>query len=135
MGHERRSRRRSSEEGWKGRKRGERVKGWRGKKGGTARERERGVQGLLLPSLSPLFHDFLATSRSNVALHRASSSFNEEFGLLLVSPLVRPHHRFYAIRRRSRVLLHPRSRIFLTIHRANPPRHRATVEGSSLLPA
>lgn len=102
------------------------MKGWRGKKGD--REKEVGVQGLLLlPSLSPVFHDFLATSRSGVALHRASSSFNEEFGLLLVSPLVRPH-RFYAIRRRSRVLLHPRSRTFLTIHRANPPRHRATVE-------
>lgn len=96
----------------RGRKR-ERVKGWK-KVGG----RERCSRVTSLPPLS-LFaiHDFLVVaSRSDVALHLASSSFNEEFGLLLVSSLGRPH-RFYAIRRRSRVLLHPRSRIFLTIHR------------------
>lgn len=92
-----------------GRKR-ERVKGWK-KVGG----REWCSRAAGSPSLSAA-HDFLAASRSVVALHRASWSFNEEFELLLVSPLVRPR-RFYAIRRRSRVLLHPRSRIFFAIHR------------------
>ena len=93
------------------RRKGERLEK-SGRSGGGGAQ---GLHSLPLPSLFAT-HDFLATSRSDVALHRASSSFNEEFGLLLVSPLERPH-RFYAIRRRSRVLLHPRSRIFLTIHR------------------
>lgn len=105
------------------------MKGRGGKKkvGGRWGGGAQGLHSLPPPSLFATHDFFSQSSRSDVALHRASSSsFNEEFGLLLVSPLERPR-RFYAIRRRSRVLLHPRSRIFLTIHRkrrSSPRSHR-----------